>query len=125
MALTFMQAIAREEGYGPPQNRATRDNNPGNLDFEPWMEEQYGAVLETIPTGYHESPRFAHFPTVDAGWAAMRELLTTDYAGLTIEAALNRWAPPSDGNDTSAYTANVCALCEVTPATILTTELIG
>ena len=36
--MTLIQAIARMEGFGPPANRATRNNNPGNLNFEPWQE---------------------------------------------------------------------------------------
>lgn len=120
-----MQAIAREEGFGPPHNRATRNNNPGNLNFATWMAQQFGAVLETIPNGYNEQPRFASFPTVADGWNAMRSLLIESYAGLTVSAALNKWAPASDNNNTSAYTASVCKWCNVTPDTVLSVELIG
>lgn len=124
MPMTFMQAIAREEGYGVPHSRASRNDNPGNLNMEPWLT-QYGAVLETIPAGIDENPRFAAFPSEQQGFAAMRQLLTRDYVGLTVQCALNKWAPPSDNNDTSAYTANVCEWCNVTPDTILTAGLIG
>lgn len=123
--LTFMQAIGREEGFGLPNSRATRNNNPGNLNFEPWTATKFGAVLETIPPGVNECARFAHFPTPEAGWGAMRALLLESYLNLEVSAALNKWAPPSDGNDTSAYTDAVCKWCGVEPTTILTAELIG
>jgi hypothetical protein len=122
--MTFMQGIAHEEGFYVEGSRSQRNNSPGNLDMEPWLMA-FGAVLETIPEGFNESPRFADFPDIDAGWSAMRELLTRDYLGMNVAAALNKWAPPSDDNDTSAYTAAVCELCSVTPETILTAELIG
>lgn len=121
---TFMVAISKEEGFGPPENRATRNNNPGNLNMESWLTA-FGAALETIPAGFKETPRFACFPDIDAGWSAMRELLTRSYLGMNVAAALNKWAPPSDDNDTSAYTAFVCQACNITPETILTGELIG
>jgi len=124
--MTIMQGIAREEGFYVEDSRSLRNFNPGNLDLEPWLERPpYNAVLETIPHGYHETPRFASFPSANAGWSAMRDLLTKDYIGMNVAAAMNKWAPPSDGNDTSAYTETICKLCSVTPETILTAELIG
>src|SRR5208282_2459864 len=58
---TFAEAIAHMEGFYIPGSRAQRNNNPGNLNLEPWMERKYGAVLETIPPGVNEAPRFARF----------------------------------------------------------------
>jgi len=40
-------------------------------------------------------PRFAVFPFWTDGFAAMRALLLSAYVGLTVEAALNKWAPLS------------------------------
>ena len=123
---TLIQAIARMEGFGPPVNRATRNNNPGNLNFEPWQESApYHAVLETIPAGVEETARFARFPSPDAGWGAMRTLLMGSYLGMNLAAALNKWAPPSDGNNQSSYQASVCSWMGVAPEAVLTEELIG
>ena len=119
---TLLQAIAREEGFYAPGSRPSRNCNPGDLNFEPW-EESFGAKLET-PLGSEEA-RFACFPSVTEGFAAMRHLLLTEYAGLTLEAALNKWAPPSDGNDTSAYLASVSEWTGMSANTILTADLIG
>ncbi len=123
--MTLMQAIARQEGFQLPGSRAERNNNPGNLNYEPWMAQRYSAALETIPPGYKEAPRFACFPTGMDGWDAMRELLRLDYAGLTIREALRKWAPAGDGNDVSSYEKNVCQGTGMTPETVLTTENIG
>ncbi|MGO8775291.1 MAG: hypothetical protein ACLQHT_13560 [Terracidiphilus sp.] len=119
--LTFMQAIAREEGFGVNGTRATRNNNPGNLDMEPWLAG-FGARLET-PVNSTEQPRFAAFPSPDAGFAAMKELLAKDYVGLTISAALNKWAPPIE-NETNSYIENVCDWTGFTSYEVLTEAML-
>ena len=124
MQLTFMQAIARMEGFYKVGSRANRNNNPGNLNFAPW-QAALGAVLETIPAGIQETARFAHFPMPAVGWVAMRTLLQNDYLGLTVAAALNKWAPPSDCNDVSSYQAGVCEMTGMQPTDVLTAENIG
>lgn len=119
--LTFMQAIARQEGFNVPGSRANRNNNPGNIVFEPWTAE-FGGVRETCPSG--EVPRFASFPNVDSGFNAMRTLLTNAYLGLSVQAALNKWAPPFENND-NAYLADVLDWTGLTAETVLTAENIG
>jgi len=116
---TFAEAIAHMEGFYIPGSRAQRNNNPGNLNLEPWMERKYGAVLETIPPGVNEAPRFARFVSPADGWSAMLTLLTSDYLGLTVEAALNKWAPAADDNQPSSYIAGVCEMTGFTPDTVL------
>ena len=116
--LSFVEAIAREEGFYLDGSRAQRNNNPGNLNYAPWMA-QFGAVLET-----HPEPRFASFPTADQGWGAMRRLLIKDYYGLTVGQALNKWAPPVE-NQTNSYIQNVCKLTGLLPTTVLTAATIG
>jgi hypothetical protein len=115
LLITFMEAIAREEGFDLPGSRPNRNNNPGDMEYGGFARAQ-GA------TG--GDPRFAIFPDADIGFAAMRALLQDDYAGLTVAAALNKWAPPAE-NQTNAYIANVCAWTGLTPDTVLTNELIG
>lgn len=119
--LTLMKALAREEGFEIPSSRAQRNNNPGNLNFSKWMVP-LGAVLETTPSG--EIPRFAKFLTPESGYDAMRELLLNHYLGLTIHAALLKWAPPSDNNNTSSYEANVCKWTGLLPETVITGDII-
>lgn len=116
---TLMQAIAHEEGFYVPCSRASRNNNPGNLNFEPWQKAM-GAVLEA-----GSDARFARFPDSGTGFAAMRQLLTKDYAGMTLADALAKWAPPTDGNNVSSYLANVMEWTGMQADTVLTADLIG
>jgi hypothetical protein len=123
--LTLMEGIAHEEGFYVSGSRAARNFNPGNLNFAPWEVVKFGAVLETIPAGYNETPRFAAFPSAQSGWSAMQYLLTTNYLGESVQQALSIWAPTSDDNNVPAYVSSVCSMCGVTPATLVTAELIG
>jgi hypothetical protein len=97
--MSFLQAIAREEGFYAPGTRPQRNNNPGDIEWGKFTKA-HGATSG--------DPRFAIFPTADAGFVAMRSLFqSTGYKGLTVAQALNRWAPPVE-NQTNAYIANVC-----------------
>ncbi len=99
LPLTFLQAVAREEGFYSVGTRPQRNNNPGDIEWGKFTQA-HGAT--------HGDPRFAVFPTADAGFAAMRSLFQSNgYKGLTVAQALNRWAPPVE-NQTNAYIANVC-----------------
>lgn len=103
--LTLLEAMARKEGYNihRPMNRATRNNNPGNLEWGPFAREHGATHIEVIPEGYISSPRFAYFPSIELGWKAMRtRLLTGMYKGLTLRQAIYKWAPPTE-NDTESY----------------------
>ena len=118
--MTFLEAIAREEGFGVVGSRSQRNNNPGDINWGVFARAHGADRLEVIPPGNHGEPRFAHFPTPEIGFAAMRALfLSPSYAALTVRAALLRYAPPSDGNDTSAYEANVCKWAGCAPSDIV------
>ena len=120
--LAFMQAIARQEGFYVPGSRANRNNNPGNIEWGAFAQEHGATHIEVTPAG--EKPRFAFFPDAGTGFNAMRQLLTVAYSGLSVEAALNKWAPPIE-NQTNVYVADVCKWTGLTPDTILTQENIG
>lgn len=114
--MTLPMAIGHIEGFYRTdiKTRPQRLNNPGDLEFAPWMEK-YGARLETIPPGYHEQPRFACFPDASDGFAALHALLSgPHYVDLTIEQAINRYAPPCE-NDTRGYVDFVCSRCGCRP----------
>lgn len=88
--------------------RGIRNNNPGNLEFSksnPWAGQ----------TG--DDGRFAKFETPEHGIRALgRNLLSYQRQGLdTVNDIINRWAPPDDNNNTSAYIEAVCAQLGVTP----------
>ncbi len=70
--------------------RAWRNNNPGNLEDGKFARNN-GAI--------GSDGRFAIFPDEAAGWNAMVNLLSNDsYQKLTIEGAINRYAPPHENN---------------------------
>lgn len=96
--MSLLEAIARQEGFYSKGSRPQRDNNPGDIEYGPFARE-HGAV--------GSDGRFAVFPDVQTGFAAMQALLQSkSYSGLSIADALRRWAPSSE-NDTGAYAQHV------------------
>lgn len=111
-ATAYAQALhnQQEEYYvkGNKDARGIRNNNPGNLEFSksnPWAGQ----------TG--DDGRFAKFETPEHGIRALgRNLLSYQRQGIdTVNDIINRWAPPDDNNNTSAYIEAVCAQLGVTP----------
>ncbi|MFB1630148.1 structural protein P5 [Pseudomonas sp. AP-1] len=89
--------------------RGVRNNNPGNIDFNPRNAWQGQLGLEVgVP-----KPRFARFDTPENGIRALGKLLI-NYQGKdgmpgvggkgidTVLETINRWAPANE-NDTKAY----------------------
>lgn len=71
-------------------SRAWRNNNPGNLEDGKFARNN-GAI--------GTDGRFAIFPDAEIGFNAMANLLSTSsYQKLTIEGAINRYAPPNENN---------------------------
>ncbi|HGA3365777.1 TPA: hypothetical protein ACIR6Q_002735 [Enterobacter kobei] len=98
---------AVSEGGSGDGARGIRNNNPGNLEFSktnPWVGQ----------TG--DDGRFAKFETPEHGIRALgRNLLSYQRQGIdTVSDIINRWAPPSDNNNTDAYIQAVCAQLGVT-----------
>lgn len=99
---------AVSEGSSGDSARGIRNNNPGNLEYSktnPWVGQ----------TG--DDGRFAKFETPEHGIRALgRNLLSYQRQGIdTVSDIINRWAPPSDNNNTEAYIQAVCAQLGVTP----------
>lgn len=86
--------------------RGLRNNNPGNIEAgsNSW-DGQAGS-----------DGRFAKFVTPEHGIRALgKNLLSYQRQGYdTVSEIVNRWAPPSDNNDTAAYIKAVCAQLGVT-----------
>lgn len=98
---------AVSEGGSGDSARGIRNNNPGNLEYSktnPWVGQ----------TG--DDGRFAKFETPEHGIRALgRNLLSYQRQGIdTVSDIINRWAPPSDNNNTDAYIKAVCAKLGVT-----------
>jgi hypothetical protein len=79
-------------------SRSWRNNNPGNIEDGKFARNN-GAI--------GSDGRFAIFPDQDIGWNAMVKLLSSPaYQTLTIEKAINRYAPPNE-NNVDAYLKSV------------------
>lgn len=99
-------------GAGVPRN--VRNNNPGNIED--------GAFARSQPGYKGGDGRFAVFENSDAGSGAQAALLGSymNRGFNTVQKIINRWAPPSDGNDTSTYVRNVAKALNVNPGDTLT-----
>lgn len=98
---------AVSEGGSGDGARGIRNNNPGNLEYSktnPWSGQ----------TG--DDGRFAKFETPEHGIRALgRNLLSYQRQGIdTVSDIINRWAPPTDNNNTDAYIKAVCDQLGVT-----------
>lgn len=102
------------------KSRGDRNNNPGNIDFNPAMFAKDPWVGET---GLEDHPhaRFTTFSAPQYGIRAMAKILLTyhhkrlaaDGSAIdTVQEVIDRWAPPSE-NNTSAYAAHVRDLLDV------------
>lgn len=112
--MTFLEAVGREEGVYATGSRPNRNNNPGDIEYGRFAIA-HGA------TG--TDGRFAIFPSLAIGYAAMKSLfLSPAYAGLTVAEALNKWAPPIE-NQTNRYITNVCLWVGCEPTDLIANVL--
>jgi RHS repeat-associated protein len=99
---TYAQPQGPVVGERTVENRtgthAFRDNNPGNIRAGAFADAN-GAV--------GTDSGFAIFPSSGAGFQAMNSLLSSSsYQSLTVDQAINRYAPPSE-NNTATYQATI------------------
>jgi hypothetical protein len=111
--VTLLEAMARQEGFYAAGSRPERNNNPGDIE-DGKFARAHGA------TG--TDGRFAIFPDSATGFAAMRALLLSAYRGLTIQQALNKYAPPVE-NDTNTYLEHVCEWANLNPCEMIDSAL--
>lgn len=82
-------------------SRSFRNNNPGNIKFNPDLNN--GAVGK-------DKDGFAIFPSREVGDKAHRTLLQgKNYRDLSISDAIARYAPAADNNDVSAYSKAIAS----------------
>lgn len=93
--------------------RGVRNNNPGNIDYNPRNQWQGQLGMEIgVP-----KPRFARFDSPENGIRALGKLIRTyqNKHGLkTVEQIIGRWAPNNE-NNTKAYAEAVAKALSVTP----------
>jgi hypothetical protein len=95
---------------GRSDPRGFRNNNPLNIEAGPFTAGKEGFS--------GSDGRFAKFGSMDQGIGAADQLLQV-YAGKhglnTVAGIIGRWAPSTDGNNVSAYAANVSRQMGVDP----------
>ena len=92
-------------------NRARRNNNPGNL--------RYGDFAR-IRGAADDGDGYAKFPTLVEGVAALVDLLASrGYRNLSIKNCFLRYAPKQDNNDPDRYAKFVAERAGVSVDTIL------
>lgn len=105
--------------------RGEKNQNPGNIDFDPAIHWVGQLGLERCPVDESYRCRFARFSDPIYGIRALAKLLVTyitrDGAN-TVRKIVERWAPPSDDNDTSAYVTAVAGTVGFDPGAILTPD---
>jgi hypothetical protein len=113
--MTLLQAIARMEGWLVPTSRVRRNHNPGDIE--------YGRFA--VSCGATDTDgRFAIFPDDATGFKAMATLLAGPvYAGKTLQQAISIYAPSTE-NDVQNYVSCVCSWTGLTPASVITPELL-
>lgn len=99
-------------GSGAP--RSVRNNNPGNLKASAFTRKLPGFAGV-------DSGGFAIFDSPTSGAAAQGALLESyiDRGYNTVAKIVNRWAPPSDNNDTNAYIRTVASTLGVKPGDVI------
>ncbi|WP_082502876.1 TIGR02594 family protein [Methylobacterium sp. Leaf100] len=99
--------LVREGG-----SRAWRNNNPGNIERGSFADEHDAIGGDT---------RFAIFPSEQTGLLAVGALLRSpSYRNLTLQAAINRYAPPSE-NNTAGYIGFVSSKTGIDAGDVLST----
>lgn len=88
------QLIAREEGFGIPGAKPTRDHNPGDLEHAPGIYAWDGQI------GIERDD--------DSGWADLeRQLRLYAERGMNLRQMVALYAPPNE-NDTALYLHYIC-----------------
>ena len=94
----LLQTLARRSEPNPDEPRGIRNNNPGNI-------RHGGSRWAGMQSNQDSDEAFVQFKLPEYGVQALAELLDTyqqRYGLMTIQAAIHRFAPPSE-NITPAY----------------------
>lgn len=93
--------------------RGLRNNNPGNIRI---TKDRWQGLRPV-----QEDPAFFQFTEMRWGYRALLRTLQNyrrRHGCQTVADFIRRWAPPSDGNNTSAYISRVCREMQV-PSTFV------
>lgn len=103
-----VSGIATEEGFFEVDTLPRRDNNPGDLRAAPWL------VHPAVVHGFWVAPTLAE------GIAGLYHNVALDVArGWNMTQLISAWAPPTDGNRTAKYIADMRRMVGCDPLTPL------
>ena len=126
VTITSPRISNRYPDSGSPPGQAFSDprNNPGNLRGTDALRKP-GYVLDKA-VGF-DKKGFAIFANPEDGKEAMRRQLALDALkrGLTGRQLINKYAPPSDNNDTDAYIKNTFGELGLDPDSKINPEDLG
>ncbi len=104
--------------------RGERNHNPLNINYiaPPQMPFLGQVGVEVVPAGETYHPRFGLYSSdllgIRAGAKELISYITRDGCN-TVTKIIDRWAPPSDDNPTTAYVDNVCKSTGFSPTETL------
>lgn len=98
-SLLMNQAIA--EGWNKPTSIQHSHNNPGNIVAPGGKVTDAQAKFGGVPGGTYNGLTFVKFPTMQAGWDAMRDLWSRKYGNQPVSQALATWS--NAGKDQGSY----------------------
>lgn len=98
-SLLMNQAIA--EGWNKPTSIQHSHNNPGNIVAPGGKVTAAQAKFGGVPGGTYNGLTFVKFPTMQAGWDAMRDLWSRKYGNQPVSQALATWS--NAGKDQGSY----------------------
>lgn len=97
--------------------RGIRNNNPGNIDYNPSNDWKGQINPQDIPEDARDT-RFAQFQTPEHGIRAMIQLFKTYQSKYSLNSTrelIGRWAPPTE-NDTASYVKSVASSAHIDPS---------
>jgi len=112
----FLVNQAKAEGFYNNKNTvAKRHNNPGNIIAKsptqvfPQQAKFGGVPGETIKGPDGKTRTFVRFPSVEAGFAAQKDLWSRKYGNKPLNQALTQWVDPSSKAEIQNYTTTTLA----------------
>jgi uncharacterized protein (TIGR02594 family) len=100
---------------------SVRNKNPGAQYPGPSADKFGSTGFETLRSGDGEH-KIATFPTFEQGGAAMFDLLSRRYAGLSLKAAVFKWC---GGIRADAYVERITSRTDLRPGATLTREILA
>jgi len=100
------------------ESASVRTNNPG-AQWDGPTARQFGATSSVNLPGGNNA---AVFPDPESGAAAQFALLSKDYAGMPLNAAIKKW---SGGNNSDEYVRHITKQTGLSPDTPITSQLLS